>query len=247
CGRAGPRGPRARHDRPRGCRPRPRPRPLRHRLARARDGRQGAGKDRIGRRRRVARARAPGPRVVGAIQCRRRPEAPRPAWTAGPGRYPRGPGPLRAPSGRPDVAGDGRPRALRLGARLARRRGAQGRRAADPPDRGHGPHRLSRRSGARLPELPRSRPARRAPPRKIVMGWRELAIGFVYWFNLFVLFYFLALNTIYLVLFLVSLREVFRFVRRTFFSDYGQIMQSEMTWPISILVPAHNEEKTIVE
>jgi cellulose synthase/poly-beta-1,6-N-acetylglucosamine synthase-like glycosyltransferase len=79
------------------------------------------------------------------------------------------------------------------------------------------------------------------------MGWREIAIAFVYWFNLFVLFYFLALNTIYLVLFLVSLREVFRFVRRTFFSDYGQIMQSEMTWPISILVPAHNEEKTIVE
>src|SRR4029077_18076859 len=61
------------------------------------------------------------------------------------------------------------------------------------------------------------------------------------------LIYFLALNTTYLVLFLVSLREVFRFVWRTFFSDYGQIMQSEMTWPISILVPAHNEEKTIVE
>jgi len=79
------------------------------------------------------------------------------------------------------------------------------------------------------------------------MGWREIAIAFVWYFNVFVLFYFLALNTIYLVLFFISLREVFRFVRRTFFSDYGQIMQSEMTWPISILVPAHNEEKTIVE
>ena len=79
------------------------------------------------------------------------------------------------------------------------------------------------------------------------MGWREIAIAFIYWFNVFVLFYFIALNTIYLVLFFVSLREVFRFVRRTFFSDYGQIMQSEMTWPISVLVPAHNEEKTIVE
>ena len=79
------------------------------------------------------------------------------------------------------------------------------------------------------------------------MHWQELATWFVYEFNLFVLFYFLVLNSIYLFLFLVSLREVFRFVRRTFFSDYGQIMQSEMTWPISILVPAHNEEKTIVE
>ena len=79
------------------------------------------------------------------------------------------------------------------------------------------------------------------------MSWLDLAAGFVYRFNVFVLFYFLALNTVYLLLFLVSLREVFRFVRRTFFSDYGQIMQSEMTWPVSILVPAHNEEKTIVE
>jgi cellulose synthase/poly-beta-1,6-N-acetylglucosamine synthase-like glycosyltransferase len=79
------------------------------------------------------------------------------------------------------------------------------------------------------------------------MDWRGLAIDFIYWFNLGVLFYFIALNSTYLFLFLVSLREVFRFVRRTFFSDYGQIMQSEMTWPISILVPAHNEEKTIVE
>ena len=34
--------------------------------------------------------------------------------------------------------------------------------------------------------------------------------------------------------FLVALRAVWRFVKRTFFSDYRQIMQSEMTWPITI-------------
>ena len=56
-------------------------------------------------------------------------------------------------------------------------------------------------------------------------------------FNVFVLFYFVVLNLSYFVLFLVSLREVWRFVRRTFFSDYGQMMQSEMTWPVSVLVP----------
>jgi cellulose synthase/poly-beta-1,6-N-acetylglucosamine synthase-like glycosyltransferase len=66
-------------------------------------------------------------------------------------------------------------------------------------------------------------------------------------FNVFVLLYFLALNTSYLALFLVSLREVWRFVRRTFFSDYRRIMQSDMTWPVSILVAAHDEEKNIVE
>ncbi len=66
-------------------------------------------------------------------------------------------------------------------------------------------------------------------------------------FNVFVLFYFLILNSIYLILFLISLAEVLKFVRRTFFSDYRQIMQSDMTWPVSVLIPAHNEEKTIVE
>ena len=71
----------------------------------------------------------------------------------------------------------------------------------------------------------------------------HLVVGF----NYFVLFYFLVLNTIYLGLFLVSLAEILRFVRRTFFSDYRQIMQSTMTWPISIIVPAHDEEKTIAE
>jgi cellulose synthase/poly-beta-1,6-N-acetylglucosamine synthase-like glycosyltransferase len=71
----------------------------------------------------------------------------------------------------------------------------------------------------------------------------ELVVGF----NAFVLFYFIALNSIYLILFLISLVEVLKFVRRTFFSDYRQIMQSDMTWPISVVVPAADEEKTIVE
>jgi cellulose synthase/poly-beta-1,6-N-acetylglucosamine synthase-like glycosyltransferase len=66
-------------------------------------------------------------------------------------------------------------------------------------------------------------------------------------FNHFVLYYFLALNLTYLALFLISLREVLRFVKRTFFSDYQQILASDLTWPITILVPAHNEARTIVE
>ena len=66
-------------------------------------------------------------------------------------------------------------------------------------------------------------------------------------FNNGVLVYFLVLNTTYLVLFVLSLVEVLRFIRRTFFSDYRQIMDSEMTWPISVLVAARDEERTIVE
>jgi cellulose synthase/poly-beta-1,6-N-acetylglucosamine synthase-like glycosyltransferase len=79
------------------------------------------------------------------------------------------------------------------------------------------------------------------------MDWVELATRIVIGFNIFVLGYFILLNSTYLVLFLLSLGAVFRFVRRTFFSDYRQIMQSELTWPISIIVAAHDEEKTIVE
>ncbi len=81
----------------------------------------------------------------------------------------------------------------------------------------------------------------------LAFNWHDLLLRSVITFNEFVIFYFLALNTVYLLLFLVSLFEVVRFVRRTFFSDYQQILKSEMTWPISILVPAHNEERGIVD
>ena len=79
------------------------------------------------------------------------------------------------------------------------------------------------------------------------MTWRSWLIGFVLAFNHGVIYYFSLLNGVYVVLFLVSLYEVVRFVKRTFFSDYEQILRSEMTWPISIIVPAHNEAPTIVE
>ncbi len=66
-------------------------------------------------------------------------------------------------------------------------------------------------------------------------------------FNRAVIYYFIALNGVYLILFVISLIEVRRFVKRTFFSDYEQILRSDMTWPISIIVPAHNEARNIIE
>ncbi|HMC82999.1 MAG TPA: hypothetical protein VKL61_07180, partial [Candidatus Polarisedimenticolia bacterium] len=81
----------------------------------------------------------------------------------------------------------------------------------------------------------------------LAMNWQEPLLRAVVGFNHYVIYYFVALNTVYLILFLVSLLEVVRFVRRTFFSDYQQILKSEMTWPISIVVPAHNEERGIVD
>jgi cellulose synthase/poly-beta-1,6-N-acetylglucosamine synthase-like glycosyltransferase len=79
------------------------------------------------------------------------------------------------------------------------------------------------------------------------MSWDAILQAIVLGFNRWVIYYFGLLNGVYVVLFLVSLVEVVRFVKRTFFSDYEQILRSEMTWPVTIIVPAHNEARTIVE
>ena len=79
------------------------------------------------------------------------------------------------------------------------------------------------------------------------MNWELWVARAIQGFNAFVLAYFLALNVSYILLFFVSLREVLTFLRRTFFSDYQQILRSDMTLPISMICPAHNEEKTIVD
>lgn len=79
------------------------------------------------------------------------------------------------------------------------------------------------------------------------MNWQLIVSRAIEGFNAFVLAYFLILNISYIILFLISLREVLRFLRRTFFSDYQQILRSNMTLPITLIVPAHNEEKTIVD
>ena len=79
------------------------------------------------------------------------------------------------------------------------------------------------------------------------MNWELWVARAIEGFNAFVLAYFLALNISYILLFFVSLREVLTFLRRTFFSDYQQILRSDMTLPITMICPAHNEEKTIVD
>ena len=79
------------------------------------------------------------------------------------------------------------------------------------------------------------------------MNWEVWVGRAIEGFNAFVLAYFLALNLSYIALFFVSLREVLTFLRRTFFSDYQQILRSDMTLPITLIVAARNEEKTIVD
>lgn len=71
----------------------------------------------------------------------------------------------------------------------------------------------------------------------------DLVIGF----NHFVIVYFAMINVGYLAIFLLSLRALWQFVKRSLFSDYRQIRDSELTPPVSLLVPAHNEARNIVE
>lgn len=69
----------------------------------------------------------------------------------------------------------------------------------------------------------------------------------VYIGSTMVLLYFIALNVIYFILVIVAYRQVVHYIRRLRFTEYEILIQSERTTPISILAPAYNEEKSIVE
>jgi cellulose synthase/poly-beta-1,6-N-acetylglucosamine synthase-like glycosyltransferase len=66
-------------------------------------------------------------------------------------------------------------------------------------------------------------------------------------FNYVVLVYFLAINVVYTTLLAISFRESGRHTRRLAFGGYDVILKSPLTLPISVLMPACNEEATIVE
>ncbi|MFH0989337.1 MAG: glycosyltransferase [bacterium] len=64
---------------------------------------------------------------------------------------------------------------------------------------------------------------------------------------LFVLLYFVFVNTVYTAFLLISIRAILYHIRHNAFSDYRKLVQSEITPPVSILAPAYNEEPTVVE
>jgi cellulose synthase/poly-beta-1,6-N-acetylglucosamine synthase-like glycosyltransferase len=65
--------------------------------------------------------------------------------------------------------------------------------------------------------------------------------------NYFVLGYFLAINAIYFVLYLISFAEIADYVRREIFSGFSELFTSNYAPPVSVVVPAYNEEATIAE
>ncbi|MFM8433066.1 MAG: glycosyltransferase family 2 protein [Bacteroidota bacterium] len=63
----------------------------------------------------------------------------------------------------------------------------------------------------------------------------------------FILIYSLSLFTTYLVLSILSAREIIKYIRRNSFIDYRDILTAPTAPSISIIAPAYNEAKTIVE
>lgn len=59
--------------------------------------------------------------------------------------------------------------------------------------------------------------------------------------------YFLALNTIYLILIIVAGVNIGEYFRRKPYIGLADVLKSPATLPVSVLVPAHNEEAVIVE
>ncbi len=79
------------------------------------------------------------------------------------------------------------------------------------------------------------------------MSWPELGVELARAYATFVLFFFFAINTQYLVLMVLGFRETRRALREMQRRDLRRLMRSPLTPPISVIAPAYNEEANIAE
>src|SRR5918992_6154909 len=70
---------------------------------------------------------------------------------------------------------------------------------------------------------------------------------FILFFNYFVIFYFLTINGVYLALYVLSFAEIADYARRDVFSGLPELFTSNYAPPVSVIVPAYNEEASIAE
>jgi len=75
----------------------------------------------------------------------------------------------------------------------------------------------------------------------------ELLKKIIVYFNEFVLYYVLCINTVYFLQLILSAFSLSDYVKKIVYSDYKKYVSSDNMIPISVLVPAYNEEATIVE
>src|SRR5205809_3452238 len=110
-----------------------------------------------------------------------------------------------------------------------------------------GPQRVARGGGRRRPLCTRhgangSRPAGAGAGGVRYMSAVTTIVGTT---DLTILVYFLALNSFYAVLLVLSIPEIWEQTRLAEDEDFQRLMQSDALPPITILVPAHNESATI--
>jgi cellulose synthase/poly-beta-1,6-N-acetylglucosamine synthase-like glycosyltransferase len=77
--------------------------------------------------------------------------------------------------------------------------------------------------------------------------WYDLAVDTIRWFNYLVIGYYVAANGIYGVFVWSSIGLTMRHLIRIRYGRYDAIAEAQTTPPVSVLVPAHNEEANIVQ
>src|SRR5580692_1698770 len=70
-----------------------------------------------------------------------------------------------------------------------------------------------------------------------------MSVNILFWVNLF---YFLALEVSYFLLVWLSARQVSKYNRSITCAEFHRIAQSPLTTPVSLVIPAYNEETIIV-
>jgi cellulose synthase/poly-beta-1,6-N-acetylglucosamine synthase-like glycosyltransferase len=70
---------------------------------------------------------------------------------------------------------------------------------------------------------------------------------FILGFNYAVLGYFLLLNGVYIIIYIISFIEISDHMRREVFGGLSELFTSDYAPPVSLVVPAYNEEATIAE
>lgn len=74
-----------------------------------------------------------------------------------------------------------------------------------------------------------------------------MTIGYVFFFlQVAILVYFAAINTVYLVFTIIAFLDLLSFDRRSRRRGIGDLVSGTTFKPISIIIPAHNEQQTIV-
>ena len=75
----------------------------------------------------------------------------------------------------------------------------------------------------------------------------SILASIIWGFNIAFLSYFIAINSNYFILLVISFFSVLRYRRRIQHEQWRRVIQSPLTIPVSIITPAYNEEPTISE